>query len=550
MREARSRQIGPFARVDATFRSFVSRRDGAALRLLCFGVRPTWAEWIYLVGGLTLTLQYAWIFDDAFVYFRYIDNWLFLRLGLVQNYGEYVEGFSSPLWLLLMSAFRGAHFRYWNIVRLIGSAAFFVQWIMLVHLQRRLYGGQAVVNLPLAYLAFNYGATSFFTSGIETPLTQVAAVAYALYFINPVSRGLTVFIAASPLIRPELAVPVILCAVWRWWGTGRLPRMLILWTLVAVGGWEVFRVWYYADLLPNTFYLKNVLDIHQGVVYVRNTFETYHFYAVSALTLVLLGVLLVRRQPSDDLHVPARGMMVLTAGAVLAYVILIGGAPSHYRFMAFPFALLVCALGGIPDTWLERLEGWPTRPMASALGLFVATSVAIEYPPQLTRHPLVAQTHRIVDKIEDPSDDRSLQLWKLSVGIGRERNYRRAHPTWRYVEVRVDHNCHWNYVYFDQYIIHALGLTDAILARTEMRVDRPAHKMGLTDLAGDMKKLMDDAGVMGSPGMYRRAVEAGTAPGWIVRNLTAIEEIERKMYNHHRLWENLRLALAFPRISP
>ena len=49
---------------------------------------------------LFLTDRYRWMMDDAFIYFRYADNLLFLGRGLVYNAGEYVEGYSSPLWML------------------------------------------------------------------------------------------------------------------------------------------------------------------------------------------------------------------------------------------------------------------------------------------------------------------------------------------------------------------------------------------------------------------------------------------------------------------
>ena len=66
--------------------------------------------WVYgnLVVGLVFVARYRWLIDDAFVYFRYVDNLLFLGRGLVYNQGEYVEGFSSPLWTLLLTLLRAS----------------------------------------------------------------------------------------------------------------------------------------------------------------------------------------------------------------------------------------------------------------------------------------------------------------------------------------------------------------------------------------------------------------------------------------------------------
>ena len=50
--------------------------------------RPSPVEWAYMAGGLVLCRIYFWLLDDCFVYFRYADNLLFLRIGLVYNAGN------------------------------------------------------------------------------------------------------------------------------------------------------------------------------------------------------------------------------------------------------------------------------------------------------------------------------------------------------------------------------------------------------------------------------------------------------------------------------
>ena len=71
--------------------------------------RINFIEWSCLFLGLLLIFRYRWLIDDSFIYFRYIDNFLFLKIGLVYNQGEFVEGFSSPAWLILFSFFRMFH---------------------------------------------------------------------------------------------------------------------------------------------------------------------------------------------------------------------------------------------------------------------------------------------------------------------------------------------------------------------------------------------------------------------------------------------------------
>jgi len=45
-------------------------------------------------------------------------------------------------------------------------------------------------------------------------LVQVIAVCYALFILAPSSRLLQMVLAASPLIRAELAVPLVMSMVW------------------------------------------------------------------------------------------------------------------------------------------------------------------------------------------------------------------------------------------------------------------------------------------------------------------------------------------------
>ena len=138
--------------------------------------RPARIELLYSFAGLGLVLHYAWLLDDAFVYFRYIDNLLFLHLGLVYNAGEYVEGFSSPFWTLLLIPLRATGIDYWLLVRALAGGAFLAFALLLVRLNRDFLGAAKhgaqtpTLNFPLAFLALNYGVASYFSSGVESPL--------------------------------------------------------------------------------------------------------------------------------------------------------------------------------------------------------------------------------------------------------------------------------------------------------------------------------------------------------------------------------------------
>ena len=192
----------------------------------------SYLEWLCLVCGIVLTLRYRWLLDDAFVYYRYLDNLLFLDIGLVYNHGEYVEGFSSPGWLLVLLPFRALHIDYWLLTQVLGCVAFALFWWLLCLLNRELSPSASesapgrTLNLPLVYLASNYAVTTYFTSGLETPLVQLFGIVYALYVSNPDSKTRQVAIALSPLVRQEFALPLLIVLVWSWWRRGHFPLRL------------------------------------------------------------------------------------------------------------------------------------------------------------------------------------------------------------------------------------------------------------------------------------------------------------------------------------
>jgi hypothetical protein len=506
---------------------------------------------VLLAAGVGLVVRYRWLFDDAFVYFRYVDHWLFLDSGLVANRGEYVEGFSSPLHCLVLAALRSLELSYPTLVTLLGCAAYLAFGYGLIVLNRRLSPEGRVLNLPLATLGLNYSTTSFFTSGLETPLEHVWAVWTALFLLHPRSRLTALAVATAPLVRPELALVVAIAGLHAWLRTRRFPWWLAGLALAANGAWLVFRITYYADLLPNTFYLKDDTQLRQGLAYLWDLLRPYH---VLPLALALVGLLaaVARRAGSAALSLAPRLAMAAAALGVAAYVVRIGGGAVHYWYLSFAFPLFVCAFAGIPElalTWLVRRR----RPLLEEAAVLVfGLGVLSLYPRQLDAHPLRARVeHRQVGVVNDsmwhrrhPSLD--LELNRRSDPLEDLKAFAPQLAESGYEAITAHFWCRWIWKNQRKRVVHGFGLTDALLARTDAPETRPGHKPELGRFARQIVELSRD-GEPG-PGMYRRALAAGRAPDWVRRNLAAIEIIERKVYNRHAFWENLALALSFPRI--
>ena len=347
-------------------------------------VVPRPLEWAYIALGLALVVRYRWLMDDAFVYFRYVDNFLFLKIGLVYNAGEYVEGFSSPLWLFALLALRALRLGFPVIVLGLGLACFTGFAYGLVVLNRRLSPPGPIVNLPLAFLACNYSVSSYFTGGLETAPLQLLAVLYALFLLFPRHPLLQAAVALSPLVRHELVLPLVVALIAVRKAPGVARRVSCV-AAAALGGWMVFRVVYYADLLPNTFYLKDDWMVPHGLAYLHHTLSTYHLYVPASILLVLALALWRRAAPSAGL---VRLTMLGMALPVLLYVVKVGGASVQYWYLAFPFCLAVAATSGLAETAVRLLAPAALGRWATLLGAITAAASLALYPPQLDRHPL------------------------------------------------------------------------------------------------------------------------------------------------------------------
>lgn len=566
-------------------------------------------HWLLLPVGMVLVYRYRWLMDDAYVYFRYADNAVVYGSGLVYNAGAYVEGYSSPGWMLLIAALRLLTGDYNFMILAVGMLIFTAFWLGLVAINKALTPeGSPQHNLPLLYLAGNYAVLCYFTSGLETPLVQLAAIGFAGLAFFPRTRWLHIALAFTPLIRPELVVPLAIILLWVARHDWRRGLLMALACFVVNAAWVTFRIYYYADLFPNTFHLKNETIWAQGFRYVRDTAEAYLLLPYLIVMIVLMAAFWQARPKSDHLRAGARGVIFLCAFSVTFYVMKIGGDPRHYRYLAFPFCLIVAGSCGITENvatfWREILSPqleetlrerrlaliclgaavvllWtyfrstlhavsPFPPMAILLsayvllvGLLHATvprrrillplfflAVLSRYPFQLAGNPILGRSrHLQIDLINDALTHRD----HLSYAWDRRTRINEARPPLHsfadYEGIVLSGICGELYMHAARWGINFYGLTDAFLSRVDAPSERPAHKAGLEPLAFDLHEIY--LRVPPEPGTFRKAVETGIAPAWVAENLDTLEAIEQRVYNEHDMRTNLRLALAPPpRIVP
>lgn len=208
------------------------------------------------------------LFDDAMISMQYAKN-LAHGDGLVWNAGgERVEGFSNPLWVLLMA---GIHF----FPLALTETSFYLKVFSLIFLLLNLVAvkylaeqfteNKLVPLLAVFLTAFYFPLNNWSLQGMEVGLEALllsAALCFGLqaYKRKTFSPWMYVLFGAGVLLRMDAAAPALAAmAAFAWIDEKRRSEHLA-WGLGAValvlGVLSLFRFIYYGDWLPNTYYLK------------------------------------------------------------------------------------------------------------------------------------------------------------------------------------------------------------------------------------------------------------------------------------------------------
>jgi hypothetical protein len=297
----------------------------------------THPEALLLVGLLAVqSLRWNYVVDDAFISFRYARNLVEGR-GLVYNVGERVEGYTNFLWVLLLSL--GSALRADPVIvsKLVGlAAAAALVACLAIDVARRL--GRPVGFAAGLVLAADPSFALWAAAGLETPLFLLLAYFALRPLVGeaprlPAVTGLWAGLAT--LTRPEgaLVFAALLAASLVVRAEGSRRRALLLFAAV-VAPHVLFRIAYYGDLLPNTFYAKTGGGSAVWARGVRYIGDWLARYGAGGVALLALAGAASRR---------AAAPLALLAVFVV-YVVAVGGdGLAMFRFTLFlsaPLALL------------------------------------------------------------------------------------------------------------------------------------------------------------------------------------------------------------------
>lgn len=296
------------------------------------------------VCALGLAFSRIWVADDAYITFRHIAQFL-AGNGLTYNTLERVEGFTHPLWAVLLGVFG------WLGAPLSGTAVTMDLLCAAALLAGIVASERGRGPLAMAFVVSCSGFIDFATSGLETPMTMLLIyLAYQTPSVlgQPVRAGQALGLAY--LCHPDVAIlalgPFLLALLEvreKGWREGRAPFLRFLANLASAPlAWHLFRLWYYGEILPNTYYAKNGGSYwSQGAAYLAD-FARYAPLSTAGFVLVA-GLALFDLSRRTGLEKWRRGAGLLALVAHMAAIARVGGDFMGFRLL-LPDLAVVAAL--------------------------------------------------------------------------------------------------------------------------------------------------------------------------------------------------------------
>lgn len=300
----------------------------------------------------------AWVSDDAFITFRTVENFI---AGYGPNYNvEYrVQGYSHPLWFLLLSLFYfvfdgvgvdlNGNTLYYLTIGLsflfsVGTVYFLVFFIS----KDKRMGVMGVVLLLMSKSFIDYTS-----SGLENPLSYFILTVYVyIYFSEDLKGSKKIFMlslmaglgAFTRLDHVLIYLPSLLLYLWQSKiNLSNIKLFLAGWLPLII--WEIFSVIYYGLPFPNTAYAKLNHGLTRPDLLLQGVFYYVNILFMDPIILFVLGYVIVRFLKNTR-YLP----LVLGMVLYLVYIIWIGGDFMSGRFFSLLYLLsviLICKAGYI-----------------------------------------------------------------------------------------------------------------------------------------------------------------------------------------------------------
>jgi arabinofuranosyltransferase len=323
--------------------------------------------WIVLIilTFFILVLRTSWISDDAYITFRSIENFI-NGYGLTYNIGERVQTYTHPLWMLILSTTYLFTFRLFRLdfpaelpfIALVWSWVF-----LLVSIGALAYcfkKQKVTFGLAIWLLIASKAFMDFAASGLENPLTYAFIGIFFFYFRQVFTAGkevktkelfiLSLIAGFSTFNRMDTVLFFLPALILLWFHAERRGKAL-LYLVVGFSPfvlWEIFSLYYYGFLFPNTAYAKLSSGI-AGWSYIKQGL----WYLSNSITLDPISLPLILIAGCAGLLVWDRKTTPASIGLLLylGYTIRIGGDYMSGRFLSTSVFLAIIILMNLEINW-------------------------------------------------------------------------------------------------------------------------------------------------------------------------------------------------------
>lgn len=338
--------------------------------------------------------QLSFLCDDAYIHFRYVAN-ARAGHGLVWNAPPFhpVEGMGLLWTLLLWAVWSCSGIEPPDAANPLSIGLGCLQFAALAAAALRLRGRDgnrlpAVAGLgALAAIATNRTFLQWFSGGLDTALFNLPYVIWVLWAFRAADRRngtwwwcWSASAALAALTRSEglllvgatLAVAVLHVRLHR---ARPLPTLLGLLPLLAVAAQFAWRLWFYGEWLPNTYYAKVTTPWPEagwrylGCFGIENGAVVW--IGIAGIGLVVEAVRGKRGLFATPLrHAPAWGAVVVVLLHTGYYVCRVGG--DHFEYRVLSALVPLAALGSV--ALAARWTNGVRTPIAVAAALAAASS--------------------------------------------------------------------------------------------------------------------------------------------------------------------------------
>lgn len=364
------------------------------------------AFFIYRTSFIIDGQRYFSLFDDSMISMRYAKN-LSEGNGLVWNPGgEEVEGFTNPLWVLYMAVFHLFPIPVSKVslfIQISGGLFLILSLFVVAKMPQFLFTDShfhsiTAVILTAFYLPLNNWSLQGTEAGVLTFLVVVAVwIALRRLDNGRFTPWLYVLLGVGTLVRMDMVVSFLAITIFLVAVDSQHRGRHLLWgglvLLASLGGQTAFRLWYYHDVLPNTYYLKLtgyplLLRLTRGLA------VTWDFVARMSVPLFLLPFALLFFKRDRRIL-----LLVSVFLAQLAYSIYVGGdaweywgGSNRYVSIVMPlFFILLCgSLANLESTVIGKVrtmgrfaKGW-ARSIVIIVLLLALVRLNLIYSPYAT----------------------------------------------------------------------------------------------------------------------------------------------------------------------